>query len=184
MSNLGRVFNVKFNRILEGYIIKNKNYKRKIVRFDGKPYSFHRLVAKAFPEICGEWHEDYVVHHLDFNPLNNRADNLKVCTKEEHDIYHHDERVERMKSDSNPAKGRIGRIGKKRSEETKRKMSMNRNDRKPVLQYTLDNQFIREWHSTREAERLLGYNSSNISKCCLGKQSSAYGYIWKHKRMI
>lgn len=120
VSNLGRVFSVKLNRILEGYIDKTRNYKRKNVDVDGNIMRLHRIVAKAFPEICGEWFNKCEVHHLDFNPLNNRADNLKVCTKEEHLIYHHDSRVEMLKKrtgDNHPM------FGKKQSEEARRKIS-------------------------------------------------------------
>lgn len=49
---------------------------------------YHLLIAKAFPEICGEWFEGAVVHHKDFNPYNNRADNLQVMTEEEHRAIH------------------------------------------------------------------------------------------------
>ena len=34
--------------------------------------------------------------------------------------------------------------------------------------------------STIEAWRVTGIHKSNISKCCLGKQKSAGGYIWKY----
>ena len=52
---------------------------------------------------------------------------------------------------------------------------------KPVLQFTLDGEFVREWPSTREIERQLGYNNANISACCLGKRKSAYGFRWEYK---
>lgn len=43
----------------------------------------HRLVAKHFPEICGQWFENCVVDHIDTNVLNNSANNLRVCTIKE-----------------------------------------------------------------------------------------------------
>ena len=54
---------------------------------------------------------------------------------------------------------------------------------KPVLQYTLDGEFVKEWHSTMECYRKNGFNCSNISKCCrkLEHYKSAYGYIWRYK---
>ena len=52
---------------------------------------------------------------------------------------------------------------------------------KPVLQFTLDGDFIREWPSTKEIERQLGFDHSAVGRCCLGKQKSSYGYIWKYK---
>ena len=52
---------------------------------------------------------------------------------------------------------------------------------KPVLQYTKSGELVKEWKSTRDVQRNLNYNQSNISKCCTGKLKSAYNYIWKFK---
>ena len=58
------------------------------------------------------------------------------------------------------------------------------NMKKRVLQYTLDGEFIREWESTREIERQLGYSHFRISDCCLGKRKTYKGYIWKYKETL
>ena len=50
---------------------------------------------------------------------------------------------------------------------------------KAVLQFTKNGEFIKEWPSTRQIERDLGFSQGNISECCNGKRKSAYGYIWK-----
>lgn len=55
---------------------------------NGKKQFLHILVAKAFPEICGKWFEGCEVHHKNKNPLDNRASNLMVVTKEEHIRLH------------------------------------------------------------------------------------------------
>ena len=55
---------------------------------------------------------------------------------------------------------------------------------KPVLQFTLDGEFLREWPSTREIERQLGFDSSAVCRCCNGKQKTSYGYIWKYKETL
>ena len=52
---------------------------------------------------------------------------------------------------------------------------------KPVLQYTLDGKFVKEWKSQSDVERNLGYSQRNISACCRGKYKSLYGYVWKYK---
>ena len=51
---------------------------------------------------------------------------------------------------------------------------------KPVLQFTLDGEFVREYPSITEANVLLGVspNSGKIGLCCRGKQKSAYGFKW------
>ena len=51
------------------------------VRFPGdRYYRVSRLVAKAYPEICGEWFEGCEVDHINGIRDDNRAVNLKVCT--------------------------------------------------------------------------------------------------------
>ena len=52
---------------------------------------------------------------------------------------------------------------------------------KPVIQFTKDGKFVREWKSTMDVERNLGYSNSHISSCCTGRYNSSYGFIWKYK---
>ena len=51
---------------------------------------------------------------------------------------------------------------------------------KPVLQFTLDGEFVREWESTQECGRN-GFNQGNVSACCNGKRKSAHGFRWMYK---
>lgn len=60
---------------------ENKNYTKQV----------SRLVAKAFPEICGEWFEGCQVHHKDHNPSNNCAENLIIVSQKEHQEIHNKE---------------------------------------------------------------------------------------------
>lgn len=73
------------------------------------------------------------------------------------------------------------RIGKKFTEEHKRKLSKNNGASRVVYQYTLDNVFISEYPSCNEAERRTGVKAYNIRSCCYGKQHTAGGFIWKYK---
>ena len=52
---------------------------------------------------------------------------------------------------------------------------------KPIQQYDLEGNFIKEWDSAAQVERDLGFNHQNISKCCLGQQKTAYNYKWRYK---
>ena len=56
--------------------------------------------------------------------------------------------------------------------------------RKKVLngidQYDLDGNFISHYNTIKEVEVKFGRKLSNISTCCSGKRSNAYGYIWKY----
>jgi hypothetical protein len=53
--------------------------------------------------------------------------------------------------------------------------------KKPILQFNLDNEFIREWKSAKDVELELGLSRKNISANLRNKTKKAYGYIWKYK---
>ena len=82
-------------------------------------------------------------------------------------------------------KGRIspnkGHLGKNRSEEFKINRSLIRS--KPVLQYDLNGNFIKEYKSQTEAA--LSINKPKgvaaINECTSGKRKTAYKFIWKNK---
>jgi hypothetical protein len=52
---------------------------------------------------------------------------------------------------------------------------------KPIIQYTLNGDFVKEWGSIKEASIYYNIHSSNIGNCCRGTQNSSRGYIWKFK---
>ena len=49
---------------------------------------------------------------------------------------------------------------------------------KPILQYDLDGNFIREWKCAADVGKKA---SKAISNCLRGRTKTAYGYIWKYK---
>lgn len=52
---------------------------------------------------------------------------------------------------------------------------------KPIIQYDTNMLKIREWNSAFEVQKVLGFNSSSISKCCKNKIKTSKGYIWRYK---
>ena len=81
-------------------------------------------------------------------------------------------------------KQRLIHLGKHHSEESKKKTSEslknNPKKSKQVLQYDLDGNFIKEYPSSKEAERN-GFKHSSINLCCKGKRNTAGGYKWQYK---
>lgn len=67
-------------------------------------------------------------------------------------------------------------FGKTHSNKTKITISLAK--QKPVAQYSLDGNLIREYKSIKETE-LYGFEKSSVSKCCLGKQNKHKKYIFK-----
>ncbi len=76
---------------------------------------------------------------------------------------------------SKKAKGRII------SKETKEKISKNSVMKKVILQYSLNNDFIKEWDSAATASKVLKINSNSICRCCRGILKTAGNFKWKHK---
>ena len=113
---------------------------------------------------------------------------------------------EMRKGDKNPFYGkthtketkeklRKANLGKHQSEQAKSKISMANKGKKlsdehiamlikmrskPVVQLSLNNEYIREWTSCTEASKLLG-NITHISAVCRGERKSAGGYKWVFK---
>lgn len=48
----------------------------------------------------------------------------------------------------------------------------------PILQFTEDGTFVKEWPSVREAGRKLGIN--HICDCLKGRLKLAGGYVWRY----
>jgi hypothetical protein len=47
-----------------------------------------------------------------------------------------------------------------------------------IIQYDLEGNFIKEWSSIKEASYI---HKGSIRDCCIGRQKTAGGYIWKYK---
>lgn len=156
ISNWGRVKSFKFGkeRILKP-VTNSSGYLLVILCKDRKVKAFtvHRLVAEAF---LPNPHNYPCVNHKDENKQNNNVSNLEWCSAQYNNTYG----------------TRIERVAEKNT---------NGKYSKPVLQYTLNGQFVREWLSAKQAEREGGFHQANICMCCKGKQKTHKGYIWKYK---
>jgi len=81
VSNLGRVYNCRYNRFLSTPTNRKKKYVDVVLNKNGiaKSYKVHRLVAEAF---IPNPNNLPFVNHKDENPSNNCVDNLEWCTNE------------------------------------------------------------------------------------------------------
>lgn len=66
---------------------------------------------------------------------------------------------------------------------TENEISKRKNIGKVVLQYDLNNNFIREWPCMKLIKKELGYNLERIRECCNNKRTSWKSYIWKYKEV-
>ena len=63
------------------------------------------------------------------------------------------------------------------------RLKLNNGTAKTTIQYDKKGNFIKEWFSTRIAEKELNIANGKISACCIGKRNIAGGYIWKYKEI-
>lgn len=143
VSNLGKVKSLKnYKDKLLTSISSNQNYQC-IYLYKNKikkHFRIHRLVALAFipnPKNKSQ------VNHKNGDKTNNCVDNLEWCTGKENTIHAH----------------RTGLV--------KKKIGKNNHRSKPIIQYDLNENFIKEWENARQAQSL-GFTNSGISRCCNG----------------
>lgn len=120
----------------------------------------HRLVAQAFIPNPNNYP---CVNHIDGNKLNNNVSNLEWCT-----YAHNNQEAYRIGLKVGSEKGKFGKYSK---------------FSKPVLQYSLDGEFVKEWDNAEQVKRELGYCAENIRNVCNGRRRKANGYIWKYKEV-
>lgn len=121
-----------------------------------KNFYVHRLVALAFIPNCENKNE---VNHIDGNKLNNNADNLEWVSRSENQVH-----ALKMGLNKPPMTG---------------VNSYKCPASKPVLQYSLNGEFVKLWYSAADAARYLNIHPSGISNCATGRYKTCCGYKWK-----
>lgn len=87
------------------------------------------------------------------------------------------------KENASPTKSLLARkSGWKHSKE--KVLIASKKRMKPVLQFTKEGEFIKEWSCARECERFYHINSGLVTRCCKRKQlKHAGGFAWKYKNI-
>ena len=170
VSNLGKILSLNYRRTgraelmktfeiengyLQVHLSKNGEYKQCYV---------HRLVAETFlPNPEGKPQ----VNHKDEDKTNNF-----VFLNEDGSVDKEKSNLEWSTPKENSNHGtRIERIAK---------ANTNGKKSKKVLQFTLDDEFVREWPSTKECGRN-GFAQSHVAACCRGEKPQYKGFKWCYK---
>ena len=139
-----------------GYYVVNLSQNSKSTQF-----KIHKLVATAFipnPENKPQ------IDHINTDRTDNRVENLRWVSNKE--------------NMNNPI--------------TKQKCSINNNmknkfgkehpNSKPILQFTIEGNFIRKWDCTKQVEKELGINRCSICSCLKGRYETSGGYKWGYEK--
>ena len=147
-------------RQFKGQILKQKEneFGYLHVFLSNKGYTYpnvHNLVADAF--IPNKWKLPEV-NHKDENKHNNCVWNLEWCTSSYNKRY--------------------GTANKRRIETRNKNKSYHH--QKTVGQFTLEGVLIATFVTAGDAAKQLNLKRECIRDCCLGRQKTAYGYVWKY----
>lgn len=162
ISNYGRLKSINRTRILFNGCKARINGKIKKATLSEKGYYSYTLnfdgkrIARRVNRMVAEKFIDNPnnlpeVNHKDENTLNNRVDNLEWCTHE-YNINYGTRTIRAIKSAS-----------------------------KPIQQYSLDGNFIKEWNSLADASKELNISRGTLCSCLKGDIKSCGGYQWKYK---
>lgn len=170
VSNLGRIKSFArkdrlgrpvYDRILKqsissyGYCVvtlhKNGKARQRLV---------HRLVLEVFSD--NPYNKPYI-NHVNGVKTCNVINNLEYCTHAENII--HSFRVLKNKPNS-PWLGKFG---------------YNNSSSKPVVQHSLNGEYIMRFASAIEVIRETGIGRTGICSCCRGRIKSSGGFIWKYE---
>jgi hypothetical protein len=59
---------------------------------------------------------------------------------------------------------------------------VQQNRKRPVIQYSISGDFIKEWDSAKTVQiELKTIHATSITQCCKGKLKTSSGYVWKYK---
>lgn len=135
-------------------------------------FTVHRLVARAFPEICGQYKDVLQVDHINTVRTDNRAINLRWVTRSENQnnpltIQHF------FNANKGKNKGEkcywYGKFGKEHHRSI------------PIVQYDRKGNFISEFSCAAEAERKLNIDHRAICRVLKGQRNHTHGFIFKYK---
>ena len=125
-------------------------------------YASSSFLKKA----CDLWEEGYKTHEIAYKQKLTRSTVIRYLKRgKEIGLCSYDPKEEQRKSALKSSRIHAD-ISKKR-----------------VLQFTLQNNFIREWDSLTSIQNELGFHKGNVSRVCRSAQKykTAYGYKWLFK---
>lgn len=151
---------LKGTKDIKGYII---------IKVNSVGVKRSHIIAKSFPEICGEWFEGAEVHHKDRNKINDVPENLQIVSHDEHVLIHMNDHP------SHPAwnKG-IAWDDKARDKMSESAFRRGRTHSKRVK--AIKNNVVTYYDAAIDAAKATGVDFRSVSDCCRGRRKTSKGY--------
>lgn len=165
VSNLGRIKSLsKFHCTSKNYSSLGYLSKEKILKpiigvqgylyvnlYKNKKHNFKRIHILVAQAFINNPNKFPMVNHKDENVMNNVVSNLEWCNNKYNLNY--------------------GTAQKRKAQK----------HNKPILQFDLNGNFIKEYESITQASKELNIKIDYISSCCLGRRRKTKGYVFKFK---
>ena len=174
VSNLGKILSLNYKNTGRAELLNPGNdgggYLQVCLSKNrkGKMCKVHRIIAETFLENPDNLPE---VNHKDEDKTNNfvflnedgtvNKEKSNLEWKNHRDNCNHGTRNERI--------AKANKIAHTNGKQSKK-----------VLQFTLDDEFVREWPSASECGRN-GFNQGHVSACCRGEEKTYKGFKWCYK---
>lgn len=155
---ISQVLKFKLDKGGYQYVVLSKNNIQKTKKI-------HRLVLESFNSNTDTVNR-LEVNHKSGIKTENFLDNLEWVTKSENMLHAFKNNLK------TPTKYWLNKKGKENHKS------------KTVYQYDFKGNFLNEFGSTHEANRLTGVNQGHIASVCRGERNSAGGYYWKYILVI
>lgn len=174
--------NTKFGNAISKYGLENFVYEELFITKDTEDLNKLKNILNIMEIAYIEYYNSYISGY-----------NL---TKGGEGILGHQHSEETKRKFSEQRMGNTNNLGKTLSEETKNKISKSKtgkkpteetcrkignSHKKPIIQYSKNGEFIKEWSSIKEASEELEIDGSCIVKVCKGIQKTSGGFTWKYK---
>ena len=150
VSNFGKVKSIKFGKEIILKLNKDKDGYLQVTLCKNNIKKVYKVHRLVAQAFLDNPYNLSQVNHKDEDKTNNNVDNLEWC-----------DRLYNVRYGTG-----IERRSKKRS--------------KPVLQYDLNGNLIKEWISVNDAGRN-GFNQGNVAACCRGERKTHKDCIWRYK---
>lgn len=166
----GQIWSYVSNRFVNGWR-DSKGYQRINLWDDNsikQQWKVHRLIWTI---MNGEIPEGMQINHLDENKTNNSISNLALVTPKEN-VNWGTRNARAGVALSKSLKGR------KFTEQHRYNLAKSKGKAVCMLK---NGKLLGRFHSTRNAEEIMGFNHSLISNCCNGQQTHHKGYQWQYQ---